>query len=306
MSFSQGLFKRGDWAKASKIPLTILAGGSGNGLARTLVFENGEEYGKSQGVLETTLNLITGNVRAMDVMAVQTRSGHNAISFLSVGWGFFADCDIESEAIRFLGEPRFALWAFLRVASLRHYRAKLSYKRAKPRVSQKSFRSSSAPTGEDSAASGSWRELNDYPSADSARVNLPVDSGDFDLPPFDQPLTGDEWTVREDEFVMVYAINTAYIGATLFIAPKAKLDDGVIWLLVIRKGVSKMELFDILFSIENGEHVGKPGVELVPVSAFRLEPDLSQKGHITLDGELLPYEPIQVQILPSHINLMTK
>ncbi len=35
----QGVFRREDWREARKVPLAILAGGSGNGLARSLAFE---------------------------------------------------------------------------------------------------------------------------------------------------------------------------------------------------------------------------------------------------------------------------
>lgn len=48
-------------------------------------------------------------------------------SFLSVGWGLLADIDVESEVLRALGEPRFTLWSFLRLANLKTYTAELSY-----------------------------------------------------------------------------------------------------------------------------------------------------------------------------------
>ncbi len=35
----QGVFRREDWREARKVPLAILAGGSGNGLARSLAYE---------------------------------------------------------------------------------------------------------------------------------------------------------------------------------------------------------------------------------------------------------------------------
>jgi sphingosine kinase len=35
-----------------------------------------------------------------------SQSGKTIYSFLSIGWGIMADVDIESERLRFLGEPR--------------------------------------------------------------------------------------------------------------------------------------------------------------------------------------------------------
>ncbi len=48
------------------------------------------------------------------------------------------------------------------------------------------------------------------------------------------------WATTEDDFVVVYAVNVAYIGGAVFLAPRAKKDDGLIWLLMVRKGISRM------------------------------------------------------------------
>lgn len=50
----------------------------------------------------------------MDLVRVET---HNEVvySFLSVGWGFIADIDIESERLRMLGSPRFTIWSIARL-----------------------------------------------------------------------------------------------------------------------------------------------------------------------------------------------
>ncbi len=76
----------------------------------------------------SVLNLVSGRTQPMDLTRVRTQSGRTYYSFLSIGWGFLADCDIESERLRFLGEPRFALWAVVRVVNLRHYRGRLHFK----------------------------------------------------------------------------------------------------------------------------------------------------------------------------------
>ncbi len=54
----------------------------------------------------------------MDLVRVETGSGRVMYSFLSIGTGFLSDCDIESERLRWLGEPRFALWAVYRLVSV--------------------------------------------------------------------------------------------------------------------------------------------------------------------------------------------
>lgn len=50
----------------------------------------------------------------MDLVRVETHT-EVVYSFLSVGWGFIADIDIESERLRMLGSPRFTIWSIARL-----------------------------------------------------------------------------------------------------------------------------------------------------------------------------------------------
>lgn len=61
------------------------------------------------------------------VQAELDLDGNRISSFLSVGWGLLADIDVESEVLRSLGEARFTLWSFYRIANLKKYQATLSY-----------------------------------------------------------------------------------------------------------------------------------------------------------------------------------
>ena len=54
------------------------------------------------GAFGSVLNLVSGRTRPMDVTKVRTQSGRTYYSFLSIGWGFLADCDIESERLRYI------------------------------------------------------------------------------------------------------------------------------------------------------------------------------------------------------------
>nr|XP_018901171.1 PREDICTED: sphingosine kinase 2-like [Bemisia tabaci] len=116
------------------------------------------------------------------------------------------------------------------------------------------------------------------------------------IPALTQPVPP-HWTVYEGEFVMVHAVSVSHIAADCLIAPDAKMSDSVIWLIVIRAGISRTHLFQCLIGLSSGAHVNVPGVEVIPVQAFRLEPK-STGSHIVVDGELLDYEPFQVEIVP--------
>lgn len=62
-----------------------------------------------------------------------------------------------------------------------------------------------------------------------------------------------------DEFVMIHASYLSHISEDVILAPKSKLNDGVIWLLIVRNGISRAaflqvnlyELYAILLQINN-------------------------------------------------------
>jgi len=63
----------------------------------------------------------------------------------------------------------------------------------------------------------------------------------------------------------------------------------------------------MLMSLESGLRISDHGdTTIVPVLAFRLEPDPSfPPGLLTVDGECIDYGPIQAQVLPSMARVMS-
>ena len=57
---------------------------------------------------------------------------------------------------------------------------------------------------------------------------------------------------------------------------------------------------------ESGNHVKIPGIDIIPVKAFRMVPTDNDSGFLTMDGESIPVGPIQAQIVPSMLNLFVK
>ncbi|XP_054720367.1 sphingosine kinase 1-like [Uloborus diversus] len=120
-----GLMARSDWQEAVKIPVGVIPGGSGNGLARAISHTTGEPYDVT-AVVPSVMNIIRGRIVPMDLVRVQTPNEFY-FSFLSVGWGLMADIDIESEKLRAIGEARFTVWGIIRALGLRKYKGRLSY-----------------------------------------------------------------------------------------------------------------------------------------------------------------------------------
>lgn len=123
------------------------------------------------------------------------------------------------------------------------------------------------------------------------------------LPSLMSPLPA-HWVREEGEFVMVHVSYQSYIGEDFLFAPRSELSDGVMWMLVIRAGVTRSQLLSFLLNSSNGAHadVNTDFIKMIPVSAFRIVPEGSD-GYLTVDGELVEYGPIQAEIFPNIVNV---
>ena len=75
--------------------------------------------------------------------------------------------------------------------------------------------------------------------------------------------------------------------------------------MIIRREATKADLLNIFLSVETGKHVSIRGVDMIKIDAFRLEP-LASDSHVTLDGEVLEYGPIQGHVVTGAGRLMVK
>ena len=103
---------------------------------------------------------------------------------------------------------------------------------------------------------------------------------------------------------MVMLLSKPWATKTICVAPQFNgFNDGVMWLLLIRKGISRKRMLQVMLAFSDGSHSEFPEVEMVPVTAVRLEP-LAEKGIMMVDGEQIEAGPIQAEILPSLANIV--
>ncbi|XP_076394116.1 sphingosine kinase 2 isoform X2 [Megachile rotundata] len=114
------------------------------------------------------------------------------------------------------------------------------------------------------------------------------------------------WTQIQGEFVMVHAAYQSHLGQDYFFAPRAKLADGIIWLVIVKAGITRANLLQFLLGLSNGTHLTRSGIDMIPVKAFRIEPEEGVNGHITVDGELVDYGPLQAEIFSSMATVMSQ
>ncbi|CAM9810188.1 unnamed protein product [Ascophyllum nodosum] len=270
----QGLYARPDCARQlSRISLGIMPTGTGNGLAKTLSEESGEEY----GVVGAAFLVAKGHTRPLDL--APTESGEKKyLGFLNVGWGMISDIDMESEAYRWLGSVRFTIGTAVRIASLKYYTGRITFLPA-----------------ENVEVGG---EGKDGEGGGSGESTVP-----FQMPPLTEPLhsanssTRGGWTTVEGQFVLASITQTKYISHDLPTAPSSRLGDGLLDLFYMKKGATRIDMIKMFLAMEKGEHIGPrhPHMKWHRVQAFRIEP-LSSMGRLTVDGELVEYAPFQQHI----------
>jgi len=115
-------------------------------------------------------------------------------------------------------------------------------------------------------------------------------------------LITDDKTIK-DEFTFIIACNSIHVGKGMKMAPKAKLDDGLIDLIVIRSGASRMRLLQVLPLLFKGSHIEEPEVEYIQTSKFSLIPDTNDI--LNIDGEIMGTTPINVEVLQHAINIFS-
>lgn len=332
-----GMFERWDWSECSqKIPIGVIPAGSGNGLARSIAYTASEPF-LPNPTLPATIAAVRNSFASMDLVRVETTS-QIMFSFLSVGWGLLSDIDIESERLRLLGAQRFTIWSVARLIGLRSYTGALWYlpttappnTSSPPNISENSIElppevhleTDSGRQRLDSWYSAASRRStyfsttgSSYQStADSAAGDTGINSDRSrmygpasQLPCLTAPLPSN-WTCLRGKFIMVHASYQTHLGEDCFFAPDAKLNDGTIWLLVVKAGATRTQVLHFLLGLSSASHAslqnsGGP-IELLAVRAFRIEPDMSESGCMTVDGELVEYGPIQAEVFPALARVM--
>jgi diacylglycerol kinase family enzyme len=103
----------------------------------------------------------------------------------------------------------------------------------------------------------------------------------------------------------VVAANSGYYGFGKHIAPGARVDDGLLDVVLIRKA-PKTLFFSVMRELEAGTHVRRPEVEVMRGREVRIE--LAGPAGRTLpygaDGELPGVLPVTARVLPGALRVL--
>ena len=119
-----GLMSRTDWPEAIRhVTFGIIAGGGGNGLAKTITQLSRE----ANTLLSQAFLVVKGYRRPLDLSTV-IQAGHKTVfSFVSLSWAIISDIDFLSERWRWCGDVRFDVAAIISLLFPRRHSARLRF-----------------------------------------------------------------------------------------------------------------------------------------------------------------------------------
>jgi len=89
--------------------------------------------------------------------------------------------------------------------------------------------------------------------------------------------------VYDNEYILMIANNNRFVGKAMIAAPFAKLNDGLIDFILLKKS-SRFKLLMLIPKLFNGKHVYSPLVKLVQTNHIKIETDSPQL--LNIDGEV--------------------
>jgi len=101
--------------------------------------------------------------------------------------------------------------------------------------------------------------------------------------------------------IFVEVANSCYTGTTFYIAPEAKIDDGLLDVIILNK-ISKLRLLRLFTSIYDGSHIHYPEVEYVKAKKIKVIEETA--GKLIPDGEILGSTPIELECLHQDIKFL--
>ncbi len=107
--------------------------------------------------------------------------------------------------------------------------------------------------------------------------------------------------ILEREGVFAEVANSTFTGTSFLIAPKAKIDDGLLDLILLNK-ISRLKLLKLFTSIYDGTHINYPEIEYIQAKKIKITEEIPSK--LIPDGEILGETPVEFECLPGDIQFL--
>ena len=106
--------------------------------------------------------------------------------------------------------------------------------------------------------------------------------------------------IVDDDFLLVVACNTAFSGSGMRPAPCAKVDDGKLDVVIVRRA-SRWQMLRLFTRVFDGSHVGMPCVEYHQVRSLSILSD--ERRPLDLDGEIKGTTPVSIQTISGAVQM---
>src|SRR5580658_5486006 len=112
------------------------------------------------------------------------------------------------------------------------------------------------------------------------------------------------WATRSDRPTILAAFaNTPLYGGGMKIAPRAKMDDGLLDVCVIG-AIDRFRLLRLFPTVYSGNHLNVPEVEYFQASRVRVE--TQDPLDVYADGEYICRTPIELEVQPAALHVVTR
>ncbi|RHZ67834.1 hypothetical protein Glove_299g49 [Diversispora epigaea] len=286
-----GILSRED-AMDVKIPLGTIPTGTGNALNFSL---HGDGHGSDMA--HSALTIIKGVPMEIDMCSV-TQGDKRFFSFLTQSYGAVADCDLGTENMRWMGDIRFSVGLVQAVLAGRRYSCEIAIKFAekdKELIKESYKKGYPVTTTKIIDNNGDQDNKNNN---DRSIMNNVYGTVNDPIP--------EDWEILNDDLYLFFCGKTPWVGKGFLIFPCALPSDGLMDLVITKRdAISKTRFINILKNASTGAHINYTELEYYKIKAYRLTPKNRQDGYIGIDGERIPFEPFQVEVLPRLITLLS-
>lgn len=289
-----GLGKRPDAGHAlASMAVSHIPCGSGNAFSCNL-------YGSHRASF-AALAVIKGIVTPMDLVSV-TQGNTRMLSFLSQTLGLIAESDLATEHLRWMGSARFEYGVITRMFKKTCYPCDLA---VKVEIEEKSevkayYKHHASNTSLANLAKKVETSESGLPELKYGTVQDPLPEG-WELVPYDKIGTfyagNVSFSRQAFRFQVTYNLwQMAYMSPDANFFSASLISDGCMDLVTIDGDLPPLTALQVLLDVGSGKFFDNPHVNYKKITAYRIIPRNQDDGYISIDGEKIPFGPIQAEI----------
>jgi len=107
--------------------------------------------------------------------------------------------------------------------------------------------------------------------------------------------------IIDEQLVFVEVANSRYTGTSFLIAPDAKIDDGLLDVVILKK-ISKLKILSLFPTIYSGRHINYQEVETRKAKSITIESQTPMP--LMPDGEFMGHTPVHISCKPLELELL--